>query len=185
MSTSILYNGFGIVGHRFLKSEFSEGKVLFHIATREDTRQCASCGSRKVIKQGKVDRIIQTVPIGKKEVWLHLHLHRLKCKECNSVRQEPLRISFPKKRWTKHLRRYVLELLKHMTVKDVASHLGMSWNTVKDCAHPWGIKRKSPFLLSLLSVSRQLLLARQIMLSSIGLPLAHEKVMKKSRYPMN
>jgi transposase len=141
MSTSILYHGFGIVGYTFLKAEFDDGKVLFHITPREDTRQCATCGSHKVIKQGKVNRVIQTVPIGKKQVWLHLHLHRLKCKECDAVRQEPLRISLPKKRWTNRLGRYVLELLRHMTVKDVAAHLGMSWNTVKDI-HKHALTRK-------------------------------------------
>jgi len=48
------------------------------------------------------------------------------------LKLEPLLLSLPKKRWTKALGRYVLDLMNHMTIEDVARHLGMSWDTVKD-----------------------------------------------------
>jgi len=38
----------------------------------------------------------------------------------------------PDRRYTKRFERYVLDLSKHMTMKDVAHHLGISWHTVKE-----------------------------------------------------
>jgi transposase len=38
----------------------------------------------------------------------------------------------PKRTYTKSFERYVLELSRYMTIKDVASHLGIGWDTVKD-----------------------------------------------------
>jgi transposase len=113
-------------------AEYIDGEVLFHIEKHEDKQKCAACGSRNVIKQGRIDRKIQTLPIGRKRVWLWLHLHRLQCRECGALLQEPLLISSSKKRWTRVLGRYAIDLLKHMTIKSVADHLGMSWDTVKD-----------------------------------------------------
>jgi transposase len=50
-------------------------------------------------------------------------------------------VSFPRKRWTKVLGHYVVELITHATVEDVARHLGMSWDTVKEI-HAWALKSK-------------------------------------------
>jgi transposase len=132
MSTSILYHGFGIRDYRYLKTEYGQGEVKFHIEKAHGKMRCSECESTNVIKYGRVTRWIRTVPIGKRKIWLVLHLHRLQCQHCDAVGLEPLLIALPKKRWTRSLRRYILDLLKHATVKDVASHLGMSWDTVKE-----------------------------------------------------
>jgi len=65
-------------------------------------------------------------------------LHRLACK---ALKLEPLLIAFPKKHLTKSLGRYIVDLLKRVTVKDVAEHLGMSWDTVKEI-HTWALKKR-------------------------------------------
>jgi len=38
----------------------------------------------------------------------------------------------PKKRYTRSFERYALELSRHMTIQDVAQHLQVSWDTIKD-----------------------------------------------------
>jgi transposase len=38
----------------------------------------------------------------------------------------------PKKRYTRSFERYALDLSRHMTIKDVAEHLQVSWDTIKD-----------------------------------------------------
>ena len=141
MSTSVLYHGFGVRGYRYLKTEYEKGELIFHIEKKEEDTFCAECGSREVIKQGRVVRWIRTLPIGKRKVWLAVHLHRLECKECGALRLEPLLIAFPKKHWTKSLGHYIVNLLKHATVKDVAEHLGMSWDTVKEI-HAWALRKR-------------------------------------------
>jgi transposase len=141
MSTSILYHGFGVRAYRYLKTEYREGSLIFHIEKSPEKQCCAECGSRKVIKKGHFVREMRTLPIGRKRVFLVVHLHRLLCRSCGALKLEPLLLSFPKKRWTKMLGRYVVDLLKRATVEDVARHLGMSWNTVKEI-HTWALKRK-------------------------------------------
>jgi transposase len=132
MSTSILYHGFGLKHHRYLRTEYVEGTIIFHVETAAGKRRCAQCGSRNFIKKGKKIRRIRTLPIGKRPVFLAAHLYRLWCRACQSLRQEPVLWSRPKKRWTMALGRYIVDLLGNMTVEDVARYLGMSWDTIKE-----------------------------------------------------
>ncbi len=141
MSTSILYHGFGVRGYRYIKTEYREGAIIFHIEKSPYNQSCADCGSRKVTKKGHKLRHIKTLPIGRRKVFLAVHLHRISCQCCGSLKLEPLLLSFPKKRWTKSLGRYIVELLRRATVEDVARHLGMSWDTIKDI-HVWALKLK-------------------------------------------
>lgn len=141
MSTSILYHGFGVRHYKYLKTEYRDGALIFHVAKCPDKHRCAQCGSRDVIKKGKFVRKIRTLPIGAKGVSLMIYLHRLLCRSCGALKLEPLLVSFPRKRWTKVLGRYVVELIKRATVEDVAKHLGMSWDTVKEI-HTWALESK-------------------------------------------
>lgn len=141
MSTSLLFHGFGIRGYKLLKTEYLNGQIFFHIEKRDEAVFCIGCGSKEVIKQGKVIRQFRTIPIGKRQVWLIVHLHRLECKICGALKLEPLLIAFTKKHWTTGLGHYIVDLLKHATVQDVARHLGMSWDTVKEI-HTWALNRK-------------------------------------------
>lgn len=141
MSTSLIYHGFGIKGYHYLKTEYREGAVLFHLEKRSEDRYCADCMSREIIKKGQYERKIKTLPIGKKKVFLVVHLHRIECQSCGSLKLEPLLLAFPMKQWAKNLGRYIVDLLKHTTVQDVAKHLGMSWDTVKEI-HVWALKKR-------------------------------------------
>jgi len=141
MSTSLIYHGFGVVGYSYLRTEYREGKIFIHIEKKLEYQYCADCKSRDVAKKGQVTRELKTLPIGKKNVYLMVNLHRLYCRDCRAIKLEPLLISFPKKHWTKALGRYVLELLRFTTVEDVSKHLGMSWDTVKEI-HVWALKKK-------------------------------------------
>ena len=132
MSTSILYHGFGVCNYKYVKTEYSRGGIIFHIEKSPDKQRCAEYGSRSVIKKGHFLREIRTLPIGKKKVYLAVHLHRLYCRDCGALKLEPLLLSDPKKRWTKALGRYIVDLLSRATIEDVAQHLGMSWDTVKE-----------------------------------------------------
>lgn len=48
------------------------------------------------------------------------------------VRQERLSFAKPYKRYTRSFARYVIELSRIATVKDVAKHLGVSWDLVRE-----------------------------------------------------
>jgi transposase len=48
------------------------------------------------------------------------------------VRQVEIAFADPRRTYTKAFERYALELSRHMTILDVARHLGVSWDIVKD-----------------------------------------------------
>jgi len=54
------------------------------------------------------------------------------CFACGQVRQVKLGFADPKKRYTRSFERYALELSRRMTIQDVAQHLQVSWDTIKD-----------------------------------------------------
>lgn len=141
MSTSLIYHTFGVVGYRYLKTEYKEGAIRLHVEKKPDYQRCAVCGSCDVIWKGRALREIRTLPVGKRPVFLVPHLHRLYCKACQALQLEPILFADPKKHWARALGRYIVDLLRHTTVEDVARHLGMSWDTVKDI-HLLALRRK-------------------------------------------
>jgi transposase len=132
MSTSLLYHAFGLVGYRYVRQQFVEGQVIFHFEQPRERLRCSHCGSTDVWAQGTVDRTFRTVPIGLKPVLLQFAVPRVRCFDCDLVRQVKLGFADPKKRYTRAFERYVLDLSHHMTILDVAEHLQVSWDTVKD-----------------------------------------------------
>jgi transposase len=132
MSTSLRYHGFGLVGYRYCSQRFEEGQVIFRIDKPRERLRCSCCGSDQVWVQGGVERTFRTVPIGAKPVLLQFKVPRLRCFAWGKVRQIELGFADPKKHYRRAFERYVLELSRHMTIQDVAEHLQVSGDTVKE-----------------------------------------------------
>jgi transposase len=132
MSTSLLYHAFGIVGYHYVSQSFQEGKVTFRIEQPRQRHRCSSCGSAEVWDQGGTERTLRMIPIGSKPTFVTLKVPRVLCFDCGLVRQVKIGFADPKKRYTRSFERYVLELSRHMTIQDVAQHLDVSWDTVKE-----------------------------------------------------
>ena len=132
MSTSLLYHAFAVRDYRYVKTEYKEGGVIFVIERKPETCRCAECGSEQVWRQGSVTRSFHTVPIGSRPVTLKAEIPRLLCHDCGAIRQAEIGFAPQRRTYTKSLERYVLELSQHMTIKDVAQHLGLSWDVIKD-----------------------------------------------------
>jgi transposase len=132
MSTSLLYHAFGIRGYRHARTDFFEGEVLFTIEQGRPTWQCPLCGSRQVIAHGEVPRLFRSVPIGSKGTRVLLKIPRVECRACGVTRQVAVPFADPQKRYTHAFARYALDLSARMTIQDVARHLGVSWDTIKD-----------------------------------------------------
>lgn len=97
MSTSLLYHAFGLTDQQYLKTEYQNGTVIFHIQTKKDKLCCSECGSFHVVKKGFNERLFRTVPIGLKPVLLKARIQRLECKDCGIIRQEKIRFAGEKK----------------------------------------------------------------------------------------
>jgi transposase len=132
MSTSLLYHGFDIRGYRYVRTEYVEGGVVFTIVQDPKTCRCPACGGRNIILKGGVVRRFRTLPIGSKKVTLMFRVPRIKCRDCNAVRQTPIAFADPRRTYTRSFAQYVLELARMMTIRDVALHLGVSWDVVKE-----------------------------------------------------
>ena len=132
MSTSLLYHAFGIVGYRQVSQSFEGGQVTFRIEQPRDRHRCSQCGSSDVWDQGGVERTFRMVPIGLKPTFVQLKVPRVLCFSCGAIRQVKVPFADPKKRYTRGFERYVLELSRFTTIQDVARHLGVSWDTVKE-----------------------------------------------------
>ena len=97
MSTSLLFHAFGLKDQLYLKTEYKEGTVFFHIRTKDNKLRCSHCSSRNFIKKGTVERLLRTLPIGLKPVYLVAHVQRLQCNDCGLTRQERLSYADEKK----------------------------------------------------------------------------------------
>jgi transposase len=132
MSTSLLYHGFGVRGYEYQRTDYQEGNVIFTIAQPLESCCCAVCGAKDVIGKGKKDRSFRTLPIGGKPVYLAFAVPRVECRQCGAIRQVKIGFADPRVTYTRSFERYALELSQFMTIKDVADHLGITWDVIKD-----------------------------------------------------
>jgi transposase len=132
MSTSLLYHGFGIHGYQYIRTVYRAGAVIFNITPKAFSLRCPACGSKKIKRRGTKTRMFRTVPIGSKPVFIQLPVQRVECLCCGVIRQAKIQFAEWRRSYTKAFERYALALSKHMTILDVAKHLGVSWGTIKD-----------------------------------------------------
>jgi transposase len=85
-----------------------------------------------MVLRGTVARRFRTVPIGSKRVFLDLEVQRVECRRCGKVRQEKLGFADPRFSYSRAFERYALDLSKQMTIQDVARHLKISWDVIKE-----------------------------------------------------
>ena len=132
MSTSLLYHGFGVRGYQYVNTRYEGGSVIFAIRQSPFELSCSSCGSKEVIRRGKVYRRFRSLPIGRKPVWIVMGIQRILCLTCGLLRQVKVGFADPRRSYTKAFERYALDLSRHMTILDVARHLGVSWDVIKE-----------------------------------------------------
>jgi len=132
MSTSLLYQAFGLKGYLYLRTEYRQGKTIFSIDQEDNRLRSSCCNSLQVIRRGFEVRSFRTVPIGSRPVELVFPVPRVECLRCGAVRQVNLDFAEKRRSYTKQFERYALDLLRHMTIQDVAQHLRISWDVIKD-----------------------------------------------------
>jgi transposase len=132
MSTSVLYHAFGVRGYRYVSTGYVEGRTLFQIEQPREDLRCPACGSAAVTAKGQVPRTFLAVPIGRRATQIQLDVSRVHCPACEITRQVEVGFAAPHKRYTKQFARYALELTDMSTIQDVARHLGVSWDLIKD-----------------------------------------------------
>jgi transposase len=132
MSASLLYHAFGIRGYRYVRTDYFDGIMVFNIEQERTSLRCPACGSADVTAHGGEERLFRLVPVARKQVRLFFRIPRVECHKCHVTRQVHVPFAEPRRHYTRAFERYALELSRVMTILDVARHLGVSWDTIKD-----------------------------------------------------
>jgi transposase len=132
MSTSLVYHAFGAKSYRYLRSDYDGGKLYLHLEKKDKHRCCAACRSRDITFDGNETSTVKTLPIGRREVFLVLHLKVLVCRKCGARRNESRDVADPRKSYTRAFARFALDLLREMTMYAAAIFLRVGWDLVKE-----------------------------------------------------
>jgi transposase len=131
MSSALLYQAFGLRNYRCDRISRSEGILTLHVRQDPVRDRCSACRSAHVLRRGAEERTIRIVPIGHKPVEVCLPVPRLGCRDCGLVRQAAIGFAAPFRRFSRAFERYALDLLTFATVKAVAGHLQVGWDSIK------------------------------------------------------
>lgn len=132
MSTSLLYHAFNIRGYTHVRSSYGREGVVMTIDQDRQEWCCSACGSHNVEPHGRVLRCFKCLPIGSKPVTVEFAVPRVECRDCHRRRQVNLGFADPRVSYTRSFARYALELSQRMTIQDVAEHLEVSWDLIKE-----------------------------------------------------
>ena len=132
MSNGIVYHGLGVRGYEYETTLYVDGEIFLWLQPKPESCRCGNCGSAEVVRRGRVVRRFRCPPMGRKGIWIMLWVPRLECHRCEHVTQPPISFAHPRCSYTKSFERYVQDLCRFMTIQDVARHLGVGWDLVKD-----------------------------------------------------
>ena len=97
------------------------------------TPKCPDCGTEILLSSTGRERYVQGLPNGKLLTFFRLSVHQCRCHRCRKSFYESFPfLSSPKARITKALEQLMLKLRAAMSIKGVAEHFNISWDTVKD-----------------------------------------------------
>jgi transposase len=132
MSTALLYHGFAIQGYQHVHTKYHDRAIHYRVRQEVFSLRCPACGSYQVKRRGQVMRRFRTLPIGDKPVWIELLVPRVFCLLCGVLRQVKVNFASRRRSYTRAFARYALGLSRHMTIQDVARHLGVGWDLIKE-----------------------------------------------------
>jgi transposase len=114
------------------------------IAPQASHLRCSECGSPKVIHKGTKSRLLRASQVGhNKKVFFDVDVPIVHCKKCGTQRQIDLKISEPKKSYTKMFSQDVMTMLREMSVSGVARFFSVSWGLICSILHSF-LSKKYP-----------------------------------------
>ena len=144
MNSSFLYQAWGLYTLECTREEYKGNTIILHVQTKERIKTCPRCGKRHFVKNGYRFRDFVGLPIGGKKVIIRMKVQRYKCKDCDFDQQERIPFATGSRSYTHRFAKYVVDLLRGMTLQDVSNHLGVSWDTVKEIHSTYLERHYSP-----------------------------------------
>lgn len=142
-ASTALYHVLGVSGYQVKEIEQDETRLLLHIEPAPRLVRCPNCKGKNVIRRGSQERWFRNLPIGQDCTWFIADIPRVECRDCKLVRQIDVPFADRRRSYTRSFERHVLELSRFMTIHDVALHLDVSWDIVKDIQKRHLLKRYS------------------------------------------
>ena len=135
MNSSFLYHAWGLYSLECTKEEYKGNTIILHVQSKKRLLVCPKCGKCHLVKNGYRIRDFVGLPIGGKKVIVRMKVQRYKCmnEECDYDQQENIPFATGSRSYTHRFAKYVVDLLRGMTLQDVANHLNISWNTGHYC----------------------------------------------------
>lgn len=143
MEPSFLYHSFGIDrSYQYHATEYKDNAIILKLNSIPLKKvKCPHCGGYHIIKYGVIQRKLHNLPIGKK-TFLSLTVQRYLCKDCEKVFQADIPFTHGNVSYTYRFSRYIIDLFRlGATISDIAKHLGVGWDMIKDI-HKKYLKRK-------------------------------------------
>lgn len=144
MEPSFLYHSFGISrSYQYHATEYKDNAIILKLKSISLKKvKCPHCGGYHIIKYGIIHRKLHNLPIGKKKTFLSLTIQRYLCKDCKKVFQADIPFTHGNVSYTYRFSRYIIDLFRlGATISDIAKHLGVGWDMIKDI-HKKYLKRK-------------------------------------------
>ena len=131
MSTTLLQHTQKIRGFQHRKYEYTTKNLIWVIRRKEF--RCPKCGSLKITRECRRERLIQGVPMGRLLVYFRIKVHRLYCANCHRRHLEFFHfLSSPNSRITKGLEQRILNDRHEMSIRSVAEKYRLRWELVKE-----------------------------------------------------
>ena len=129
-----------------LVAELRGNTIILHVQSKKRLLVCPKCGKCHLVKNGYRIRDFVGLPIGGKKVIVRMKVQRYKCmnEECDYDQQENIPFATGSRSYTHRFAKYVVDLLRGMTLQDVANHLNISWNTVKEIHSTYLLRHYCP-----------------------------------------
>jgi len=132
MSISILYHTQNIMGYIYERTFYKGGACIFKLRPQDRLLRCPICSNHDVQSRGSVERTIMLIPTGKHKNYARVDIPRVYCQKCDKNQQINLGFAEKYRSYSKSFERFVWELCRLMTISDVAKHLDVSWDMIKD-----------------------------------------------------
>lgn len=132
MSTSLLYHALQIEGVKHKSTSYEGSTLIFNAEMNDKYFRCPQCHSQNITLKGKKERRFHLPPIGGKQCFLNLKIHRAFCAKCSRISWLRLPFMKGKSRMSRSFIRMALDLLSFSTIKSVSDFLNVGWDAIKD-----------------------------------------------------
>jgi hypothetical protein len=92
---------------------------------------CHRCKEKASVIHSHAGRKIRDLDFSGLRVWIQSHYRKIICPRCQRILVEDLELFHPSARVTNRMARYIYDLCRVMTAKEVAQHVGLNWKTVR------------------------------------------------------